>query len=94
MKFNFQLSADEKSSPPMGLIVLKVDETIEGEFREAFRASKKQILRYVIFPNSLPEILTGIRVSVGMCLGTLVAAEFLAGTTGIGLVDNVAKKYF
>ena len=56
-------------------------------------ASKKQILRYVIFPNSLPEILTGIRVAVGMCWGTLVAAEFLAGTTGIGFVENVAKKY-
>ena len=28
------------------------------------------------FPNSLPEILTGIRVAVGMCWGTLVAAEF------------------
>jgi ABC-type nitrate/sulfonate/bicarbonate transport system permease component len=29
-----------------------------------------------------------------MCWGTLVAAEFLAGTTGIGFVENVAKKYF
>ena len=57
-------------------------------------ATKKQILRHVIFPNSLPEILTGIRVAVGMCWGTLVAAEFLAGTTGIGFVENVAKKYF
>ena len=57
-------------------------------------ASRWQILRYVIFPNSLPEILTGIRVAVGMCWGTLVAAEFLAGTTGIGFVENVAKKYF
>ena len=56
-------------------------------------ASKKQILRYVIFPNSLPEILTGIRVAVGMCWGTLVAAEFLAGTSGIGFVENVARKY-
>ena len=57
-------------------------------------ASKWQILRYVIFPNSLPEILTGIRVATGMCWGTLVAAEFLAGTTGVGFVENVAKKYF
>ena len=57
-------------------------------------ASNWQILRYVIFPNSLPEILTGVRVSIGMCWGTLVAAEFLAGTTGIGFVENVAKKYF
>jgi len=56
-------------------------------------ASKWQIIREVIFPNSLPEILTGIRVAVGMCWGTLVAAEFLAGTTGIGFVENVARKY-
>jgi len=56
-------------------------------------ASRWQILRHVIFPNSLPEILTGIRVAVGMCWGTLVAAEFLAGTTGIGFVENVARKY-
>jgi len=56
-------------------------------------ASRWQILREVIFPNSLPEILTGIRVAVGMCWGTLVAAEFLAGTTGIGFVENVARKY-
>ena len=54
-------------------------------------ASKWQILRHVIFPNSLPEILTGIRVATGMCWGTLVAAEFLAGTTGVGFVENVAK---
>jgi len=56
-------------------------------------ASRWQILREVIFPNSLPEILTGIRVAVGMCWGTLVAAEFLAGTSGIGFVENVARKY-
>ena len=56
-------------------------------------ASRWQIVREVIFPNSLPEILTGIRVAVGMCWGTLVAAEFLAGTTGIGFVENVARKY-
>jgi len=56
-------------------------------------ANRWQILREVIFPNSLPEILTGVRVAVGMCWGTLVAAEFLAGTTGIGFVENVARKY-
>ena len=43
MKFDFHLSSSENSPPPMGLIVLQVDETIEGEFREAFRTSKNQI---------------------------------------------------
>ncbi len=55
-------------------------------------ASNRQILRKVILPNSLPEILTGIRISIGVCWGTLVAAEMLAGTTGIGFVENVARK--
>ena len=43
MKFDFQLSSDENSPPPMGLIVLQVDETIESEFQEAFRTTKNQI---------------------------------------------------
>lgn len=55
-------------------------------------ASKKQIIWKVILPNSLPEILTGIRIAIGVCWGTLVAAEMLAGTTGIGFVENVARK--
>ncbi|MXZ80629.1 MAG: ABC transporter permease subunit [Gammaproteobacteria bacterium] len=55
-------------------------------------ASNRQIIQQVILPNSLPEILTGIRISIGVCWGTLVAAEMLAGTTGIGFVENVARK--
>ena len=43
MKFDFHLSSNENSPPPMGLIVLQVDETIESDFREAFRTSKNQI---------------------------------------------------
>ena len=55
-------------------------------------SSKRQIIRQVILPNSLPEILTGIRIAIGVCWGTLVAAEMLAGTTGIGFIENVARK--
>ena len=54
-------------------------------------ASNRQILRNVILPNALPEILTGARIAIGVCWGTLVAAEMLAGTTGIGFIENVAR---
>jgi taurine transport system permease protein len=54
-------------------------------------SSDRQILMHVILPNALPEILTGIRISIGVCWGTLVAAEMLAGTTGIGFIENVAR---
>ncbi|MEO0916270.1 MAG: ABC transporter permease subunit, partial [Pseudomonadota bacterium] len=40
-------------------------------------ASKWQLLRYVIVPNSLPEIFTGARVAMGVCWGTVVAAELV-----------------
>ena len=54
-------------------------------------ATQQQIIRYVILPNALPEILTGVRIAIGVCWGTLVAAEMLAGTTGIGFIENVAR---
>ena len=54
-------------------------------------ATNRQILRYVILPNALPEILTGVRIAIGVCWGTLVAAEMLAGTTGVGFIENVAR---
>ena len=54
-------------------------------------ASTGQILRNVILPNALPEILTGVRIAIGVCWGTLVAAEMLAGTTGIGFIENIAR---
>lgn len=54
-------------------------------------STDSQIMRNVILPNALPEILTGIRISVGVCWGTLVAAEMLAGTTGVGFIENIAR---
>ena len=54
-------------------------------------ATNGQILRHVILPNAMPEILTGVRIAIGVCWGTLVAAEMLAGTTGIGFIENVAR---
>ena len=54
-------------------------------------ASTSQIMRHVILPNAMPEILTGVRIAIGVCWGTLVAAEILAGTTGIGFIENIAR---
>ena len=45
-------------------------------------ASKWQIMRHVIIPNSLPEIFTGARVAMGVCWGTVVAAELVAAEKG------------
>ncbi len=56
-------------------------------------ANKKQIMRYVIIPNSLPEIFTGARVAMGVCWGTVVAAELVAAEQGAGMMIMTASKF-
>jgi taurine transport system permease protein len=56
-------------------------------------ASKTQILRHVIVPNSLPEIFTGARVAMGVCWGTVVAAELVAAEKGAGMMIMVASRF-
>lgn len=55
-------------------------------------ASKKQVLFKVLLPNALPEIFTGMRVAMGVCWGTLVAAELVAADAGIGFIIVFAGK--
>lgn len=56
-------------------------------------ASRSQVLVRVILPNSLPEIFTGMRVAMGVCWGTLVAAELVAADVGIGFMIVVGGKF-
>ncbi|KLN59586.1 taurine ABC transporter permease [Kiloniella spongiae] len=56
-------------------------------------ASKLQILLHVIIPNSLPEIFTGARVAMGVCWGTVVAAELVAAEKGAGKMIIAASKF-
>jgi len=47
-------------------------------------ASKWQVIRHVIIPAALPEIFTGMRIAIGFGWTTLVAAEMVAATAGLG----------
>ncbi len=47
-------------------------------------ASEWQIFRHVVFPSALEDIFTGARLAVGIVYATLIAAEIIAGSTGIG----------
>ncbi len=49
-----------------------------------FRFSKWKYLTKVLIPFSLPYILTGLRLSLGIAWMVIVAAEMLSGGTGIG----------
>lgn len=47
-------------------------------------ASQKDVFLKIVLPASLPEIFTGIRTAFGVAYTTLVSAEMVAATSGIG----------
>ena len=47
-------------------------------------ASYGQVIRHVILPAALPEILVGMRIAIGFGWTTLVAAEMVAAHVGLG----------
>jgi taurine transport system permease protein len=56
-------------------------------------ATKGQVLRHVIMPNALPDLFTGARVAMGVCWGTVVAAELVAAERGTGMMIMVASRF-
>jgi taurine transport system permease protein len=47
-------------------------------------ATYGQVIRHVILPAALPEILIGMRIAIGFGWTTLVAAEMVAANVGLG----------
>ncbi|UDF32715.1 UNVERIFIED_ORG: ABC transporter permease subunit (plasmid) [Roseateles sp. XES5] len=56
-------------------------------------ASKRQVLGEVVLPSAVPSILTGIRIALGAGWTTLVAAELVAATSGIGFMIQSAAQF-
>jgi taurine transport system permease protein len=55
-------------------------------------ASRTQVVFHVILKAALPEIFTGMRIGIGVGWTTLVAAEMVASTSGLGfMVLNAAE---
>lgn len=59
----------------------------------ALGASRAQVIRHVILPSSLPSILTGLRIALGAGWTTLVAAELIAATRGLGFMIQSAAQF-
>jgi len=49
-----------------------------------FHFGRLAYVRHVVVPHSLPSIITGMRLSMGIAWMVIVAAEMLSGNTGIG----------
>jgi taurine transport system permease protein len=59
----------------------------------ALGASPIQALRFVTLPSALPQILTGLRIALGAGWSTLVAAELVAATRGLGFMIQSAAQF-
>ncbi|WP_411679935.1 taurine ABC transporter permease TauC [Aeromonas hydrophila] len=59
----------------------------------ALGANRWQVLWYVIVPGALPDILTGLRIGLGVGWSTLVAAELIAATRGVGFMVQAAGEF-
>ena len=59
----------------------------------SFGASRWQVMRHVILPSALPEILTAMRIGIGFGWTTLVAAEMVAATKGLGYMVLTASQF-
>jgi NitT/TauT family transport system permease protein len=74
--------------------------TIEKRYLRAaenFGASRTKLLRQVIFPAVLPDLIVGMRISLGVAWLVVVAAEMIALRSGLGylIMDsrNAGNRY-
>lgn len=67
----------------------------EGRVRAArtLGASRGQVLAYVVLPSALPELFTSVRLSIGIGWTSLIAAEMVAATSGLGWMVLNAGTY-
>jgi taurine transport system permease protein len=60
---------------------------------QSLGATRFQLLVHVVLPSALPEILTGVRIALGAGWSTLVAAELIAATRGLGFMVYSASRF-
>jgi taurine transport system permease protein len=59
----------------------------------AMGATSRQVITQVIMKAALPEIFTGMRIGIGVGWTTLVAAEMVAASRGLGFMVLNAAEY-
>jgi taurine transport system permease protein len=82
--------------PPLSISAMSAVASVPMEriyTAQSLGAGKMKIFSHVIFPSCLPEIFTGMRVSIGFTYTTLVSSEIVAATSGIGWMVLDAGKF-
>ena len=63
------------------------------EMARSYGLSRAQLYREVILPGALPQILVGVRFSLGLMWVTLIVAETVSAQAGIGYMTMNAREF-
>jgi len=61
---------------------------------KSFKASKYQILKYLILPNSYPTIISSLKINISMSLIGVIMGELLVSKEGIGYLIMYGSQVF
>lgn len=57
-------------------------------------ASKRQVFTTILLPGILPELRSGLRISIAIGFGLVVVAEMMGADYGLGKLIEIAKRTF
>ena len=63
------------------------------EMGRIYGMSDRELLRRVIFPSALPSIFVGLRFALGIMWLTLIVAETIAASSGLGYMAMQAREF-
>lgn len=69
--------------------VRNVDRVLVNVVR-SFGANEWQIMKLVVLPNSLPYVITGLRLAIGRAILGVVVGEFFGASEGLGFMIAMA----
>lgn len=73
---------------------IRVIQPVLIEASQTLGAGRTAIIMHVIFPATLPNLMTGIRLGIAFGFRSLVGGEMIASTDGIGYQIFNAQQYF
>jgi taurine transport system permease protein len=82
--------------PPVAVATASAVAGVHRDYLNGARslgAHRWALVRHVVLPASLPEILTGIRLGAGVAYTSVVAAELVNGIPGVGGMIRDAQRY-
>ncbi|MFO1049548.1 MAG: ABC transporter permease [Geminicoccaceae bacterium] len=67
---------------------------IYAQVARTLGADEREIFVQVVLPQTIPSLLTALRVALGVTWATVVAAELIAAQRGLGAMIQIAASFF